>query len=315
MDIDDPVAHIWAYGETLRTWGAWGEDDEKGAANHITPERRARAATLVRRGAVFSLALPIRSGKGPMNGLAGRFNPLHHMTITGDGHGPGFDLGAEAGITDDVLLMGLQTSTQWDALCHVYYQGAIYNGFPAAGVTTAGASHGGIDNVHAELAGRGVLLDVARWQGLDELEPGYAITSEDLTACATAQDVAVEPGDILLVRTGAMTRVDGDDWSRFHAARRAGLHYTTAEWLAKHRIAGVAADNNGVEAPSPLPGVRNPLHMVALRDMGILLGEFWDLEGLAEDCSLDGIYEFLLIAQPLRIEGAAGSPINPLAIK
>lgn len=96
---------------------------------------------------------------------------------------------------------------------------------------------------------------------------------------------------------------------------RPGLHYTTAEWLGRRGVAAVAADNNGVEAPTPLPGVRNPLHMVALRDMGIHLGEFWNLEELADDCAADGVYEFMLVAQPMPIEGAAGSPVNPIAIK
>jgi len=310
--VDDPDEHIWAYGERLRTWGRWGEDDEKGAVNFISRERRAAAARLVRRGDVFSLALPLRNGKGPMNGLVGRFNPVHHMTVTGEPDGLRFDLGATAGITDGTLIMPLQGSTQWDALCHIYYQDEIYNGFPAGGVTSAGAAHAGIENVAEDMVGRGVLLDVPRWRGVETLAPGETILPRDLTACATAQDVEVGEGDVVLIRTGAMTRVKGDDWSAFHATPRPGLHYTAAEWLGERRV---AADNSGVEAPSPLPGVHRPLHMVAIRDMGILLGELWWLEDLAADCAEDGVYEFMLVAQPLPVEGGTGSPVNPLAIK
>lgn len=311
----DAEAAIWAYGKRLRAWGRWGEDDERGAANLITPERRAAAARLVRRGVSFSLALPLRSGRGPVTGVAGRFKPLHHMTVTGRPGGLSFGLGASAGITDGVLAMGVQSNTHWDALCHVYYRDRVYNGFPADSVTAEGAGRAGIENVREPLAGRGVLLDVARHLGVDALEPGHAITGEELDACAAAQGVEVREGDMVLVRTGALGRVRGDDWSAFHDSPKPGLHYTTAEWLGEHGVAAVAADNNGVEAPSPLPGVHRPLHMVALRDMGILLGEFWVLDELAADCARDGAYEFLLIAQPIPIEGAAGSPVNPLALK
>lgn len=120
---------------------------------------------------------------------------------------------------------------------------------------------------------------------------------------------------MLLIRTGAMSTVVDDDWSSFYAQPRAGLHYTAARWLGERKIAAVAADNHGIECPSDLPGVRNPFHMVALRDMGISLGEFWRLDPLAEDCAADGVYEFLLVAPPLRVEGGAGSPVTPLAIK
>lgn len=311
----DPTCEIRAYGARQRTWDRWGPEDEKGALNHITGQRRVAAAALVRRGAVFSLALPLRSGKGPVTGLAGRFNPVHHMTVTGGSDGLHFDLGAGAGITDGVVIMGVQSGTHWDSLCHVHYDERMYNGFPVDGVGTAGAPRAGIDKASADFVGRGVLLDLPRLRGTTELEPGYAILAEDLEACAGAQGVEVRAGDMLLVRTGALTRVDGDDWSRFHAAPRAGLHHTTAEWLGRREVAAVAADNSGVEAPTTLPGVHRPLHMVAIRDMGIHLGEFWDLEALAADCAADGVYEFLLVAQPLPIEGAAGSPVNPLAIK
>jgi kynurenine formamidase len=312
---DSPSEIVWAEGERLRTWGRWGDDDERGTLNYITSDHRVTAAGLVRRGAVFSLALPIRNGQGPMIGKAGRFNPLHHMTVTGEPDSLKFDCGGNAGITDDLLVMGLQSGTQWDALCHVYYNDRLYNGFAADSVTQSGAAHGGIDNVHSEFVGRGVLLDIPRHGGVTELDPGYAITSDDLDRCAAAQSVKVGEGDLVVIRTGSMTRVDGDDWSRFHAQPRAGLHYETASWMSDRRIAAVAMDNNAVEAPSPLEGVRYPLHMLALRDMGVHLGEYWYLEDLAADCAADGVWDFMLVAQALPIEGATGSPVNPIAIK
>jgi kynurenine formamidase len=312
---EDGPGLIKALGERLGTWGDFGPDDEKGAANLITDQHRVRAAGLVRRGKVFSLALQIRDRQGPMGSNAiGRFNPMHHMTKTGFESGP-IEMGADSDFTDDMLVIGCHSTTHWDALSHVYYDGKIYNGASAEEVDQTGTPHSDIDAVHDDLVGRGVLLDLARHLGVDELEPGYAVSPEELTACAEKQGVAVGEGDIMLVRTGVLNRVDGDDWSGFHGAPRPGLHYTTVEWMKDRGVAAAAADNNGVEAPSTLDGVRNPLHMLALRDVGIYLGEFWDLEELAADCAADGVYEFLLAAQPLRIDGGVGSPINPLAIK
>jgi kynurenine formamidase len=311
----DGPAEIFALGDRLRTWNQFGGDDEKGALNYITAEHRIRAAGLVRRGAVFSLALPITDNQGPMRHNAiGRFNPLHHMTATGDVTGP-LDMGAGTDFTDDMLVIGCHASTHWDALSHIYYGEQLYNGFPASDVGPNGAEHMGIEKVHEDLVGRGVLLDIPRSAGLETLEPGYAVTPEELDACASKHGVEIGQGDIVLVRTGTLTRVKGDDWEGFHASPRPGLHYSTVEWMVERKVAAVAVDNGAVEAPSTLPGVRNPLHMLALRDAGIHLGEFWNLEELAVDCAEDGVYEFMLAAQPLRIVGGVGSPLNPLALK
>jgi kynurenine formamidase len=306
---------IFSLGDSVRTWGTWGEQDERGSQNFITPQQRVAAARLVRRGVVFSLSLPIQDGKGPARPYpVGRFNPIHRMTVTGHMRGP-LDMGATTGFTDDVLVMGLQTSTHWDALCHIYYQDHMYNGYPATDVDSTGAHRNGIDKVHADFFGRGVLLDVARSKEVDVLPAGYAISAEDLVECMQREAVEVGQGDMLLIRTGAMSAVRDGDWTDFYARPRAGLHYTVASWLGEKRIAAVAADNHGIECPSDLPGVRNPFHMLALRDMGISLGEFWSLDELAADCAADGVYEFLLTAPPLRVEGGAGSPVNPLAVK
>ena len=311
----DELKEVLALGERLRTWGKWGADDQKGTVNRITAEHRVRAAGLVRRGAVFSLALPIRDGAGPVRPRpSGRFNPVHRITVSGDLAGS-FEMGGTADYTDDLILMGCHTSTHWDALCHVYYGDRMYNDVPASSVDGSGAHRNAIGAVHQDFVARGVLLDVARHQGVRTLEPGYAIRSEELLACAAKQGVALDAGDIMLIRTGAMADVHDNDWSRFHAAPRPGLHYSVAELIAEIGIAAVAADNNAVEAGGAVKGLSNPFHMIALRDMGVSLGEFWFLEELAEDCARDHVYEFMLVAPPLRIEEGAGAPVNPVAIK
>lgn len=301
--------------DTLKNWGKWGAEDERGALNYITAEKRQRAAGLVRRGIPFSLAIPIKHGQGPQTGMGGRSNPQHFMMATGCDPESPVPLGAGCRYTDDFLAMTVQGGTQWDALCHIYYGDTLYNGHPASAVTSAGASRNGIDKVHSDFVSRGVLLDVARQKGVDCLDGGYAITAADLEAAEKAQGVRVEEGDILLFRTGQMSKTRGfTDWSVFHKTE-AGLHWETAEWLDERRVAAVAADNSMVEAGGVMKDIMIPFHMLALTNLGIHLGEYWYLEDLAADCAEDGTYEFMLVAQALPITGATGTPVNPLAIK
>jgi kynurenine formamidase len=301
--------------ERLKSWGRWGEDDERGALNYITDAKRRAAARLVRRGRTYSLSIPVANGRGPQRGLGGRINPLHFMTATGCDPSGQVELGRGCRYTDDFLAMTVQGGTQWDALCHIFYDDKLYNGHPAGSVTSGGAGRNGIDKVHADFVSRGVLLDVARHQGVDCLERGYAIRTADLEAAERAQGVAVGSGDILLVRTGQMSTVgEFTNWSAFHG-KEAGLHWETAEWLHERQVAAVAADNSMVEASGVLDDVVVPFHMLALCNLGIHLGEFWYLEELAEDCAGDGVWEFLLVAQGLPITGGTGTPVNPLAIK
>lgn len=300
-------------GKQLSNWGRWGAEDERGTLNFITPEVVRRAATLVRRGAVFSLGLPF-GAEGPQIGQGGRVNPLHLMTAV-DQKLPG-EYPDGFRYADDVLVLPLQCATQWDSLAHVHYDGQLYNGFPAATTTSAGAGRNGIDKVGAGVVSRGVLLDVARLRGVPRLAPGTAITPDDLDAAARAQGVTVERGDVLLVRTGhlAVFKSDGDRVG--YMRMMPGLGMACAAWLHAREVAAVAADTNSVEViPFEDPKTPLPLHLLALRDMGLTLGEMFDLDALAEDCAADGVWEFLFSAPPLRVSGGVGSPLNPLAIK
>jgi kynurenine formamidase len=184
-------------------------------------------------------------------------------------------------------------------------------------VTSFGAFHLGIEKVDVKgITSRGVLLDVVAHRGVDVFcAPGNPITPAELDDIARAQGVTVEPGDIVVVHTGWWTRFlsTGDG-----AEAGSGLDWTCASWLHDHDVAAVAADNLMVEDPDPAQGVDGtflPMHMLCLRDMGLMLGEYWDLGGLAADCAADGVYEFQLIAPPLKVVGAVSSPVNPIAIK
>ncbi|MBI4308657.1 MAG: cyclase family protein [Chloroflexi bacterium] len=312
------VQDIRRLGQKLSNWGRWGPDDERGTLNYVTPKKVQEATRLVRKGKIIRLGLNYDSD-GPQEGHARRFNPIHTMFLDG-----GDSLLNESllpggmGFADDMVVMPLQCSTQWDALGHVFYDGKMYNDHSAGEVTSAGAKKNSIDRVCEGVISRGVLLDFPRYKGLQMLEPGYAIMPQDLDGCAAAEKVSIEGGDVLLVRTGWIQKllVNKDKAAYRGAGRVPGLSYQCLEWVHQAQIAAVASDTRALEAvPSGLPDVTNPFHMVAIRDMGLLLGEIFNFEALAADCAQDGAYEFLFVGAPLPFTGAVGSPLNPLAVK
>ena len=175
----------------VRNWGRWGPDDEIGTLNFITPDAIARASRLVTAGKVFALGIPLQR-EGPQSGTRQRFNPIHSMFRDG-GDQPRTPAEVEAmqgyGGSDDWIVMPLQCATQWDSLAHIFDEGKMWNGYDATLVTSSGAAKNSIDKTSDKIVGRGVLLDVARWKGVRALEPGYAITVEDLEATAAAEGV------------------------------------------------------------------------------------------------------------------------------
>lgn len=300
-----------------RRWGVWGPEDELGAMNYVTDEMRVAAAGLVRRGKVFSLALPLDEN-GPMNGSYGRSNPQHFMLWDGGDIAAGAqDHLAGLRFTDDAAYMVLQSSTQWDALAHIYFDGAMYNGLGTDMVTSRGALKNSITNVRDRAVGRGVLLDIARYKGVSWLETSYAIGAEDLAGAAEKQGVEVREGDFVLVRTGQMgERRQAGGWGDYAGGPAPGLGITAADYLCPLNVAAVSTDTWGVEVlPNETTDVFQPLHVIMLVNAGIILGEMWDMDELAEDCAADGVYEFLLVAPPLTFTGSVGSPVNPQVIK
>ncbi len=314
-----PSAALEAFEERFRrlsNWGRWGQEDQLGALNLVTAEKVRRAATLVRRGRVFSLQLSLDQ-HGPQTGAFGRVNPVHQMVATGTDHTAGAqDYGLGWGYADDSLFLYLQGGTQWDALAHIFREGRMYNGYPASLVTSKGAARNGIEH-YATVATRGVLLDLPRVLGRAHLEPGEGIGPELLDQACRCQGVEVEPGDVVLLRTGDMARrrhLPG--WDGYAAGDAPGLTIASTDWLAAHDVAGVASDTWGVEVrPNELPGSFQPVHLLLVVAMGLAVGEIWHLDDLAADCAEDGVYEFFLVAPALVVPGAVGSPVNPQALK
>ena len=302
-------------------WGKWGPKDQLGAWNYITPGKTAAAAKLVKKGKIFNLAIDLKRNQP---GWTGRW--YRH---TFDYILPALDPAGGIGFADDAITMHQQYSTQWDGFPHSFYSGKMYNGYDASKVTALGTAELSIHHWADKIATRGILLDIAKYKGVDNLEKGYVITPEDLDGCAKAQNIEVQSGDILCIRTGWMNVLMKMAWPlrgrEPYEIGEPGIGIRACKWIKDKQISAVAADNLGVEAiPFDPEGVKLvsdigfkgfPVHAELLVHQGVALGEIWNFEELAKDCDADGVYEFMLIAPPLRIVGGVGSPLSPIAIK
>jgi kynurenine formamidase len=307
--------------ERNKNWGKWGPDDEWGTINYVGDEERKAAAGLVKRGEVFALGLNFDSD-GPQNGLfGGRWNPIHTMLATGTDavqgkqKVPGKKYPSQ--YADDSISLPLQCGTQWDALGHVFNNDKMWNGYDATLVGSNGAEKNAIHKMRNKMVGRGVLLDVARWAGVDSLDDGTAIDAEDLDACAKAQGVEIKRGDFVIYRTGHMERcLKNGEWGGYAGGEAPGVSFHTCDWMHDMEIAAICADTWGCEViPNETDDVFQPWHWIVIPQIGITMGEIFYLKDLANDCANDGVYEFMFVAPPLPITRGVGSPINPQAIK
>lgn len=300
---------VRAIGEQVSNWGRWGDEDERGALNLITPERRAAATALIAEGTPVSCARPLPTRPAPNNP-----NPVQHLMLaTGDLPAPRW---GPAGAMDYFAMAphGMAT-THIDALCHIFAGEKMFNGFAKTEVRSDGAQKLSIMAGKDGIVARGVLLDIARVRGVDWLEPGTPIGIEDLEAAEAAQGVRVGAGDILLIGTGRDAReVDnGGPWS--HAAEGlAGLHAETLPWLRERDIAMLGCDGVSDVLPSGVEGIGLPVHEVTIPWMGVHLIDNMQLDRLSAACRERERYAFCLVLAPLRLERGTASPVNPLAI-
>jgi kynurenine formamidase len=279
-------------------WGRWGPDDERGTLNLLTPERVRGAAGLVRTGRVYSLGLDL-SSDAPRTPSR---SAMWHRATKNERPGPA------TSSADDIVLLHTHTATHIDALCHIWVDGQLYNGYPSSGVDHRGAPRNGVHNAQS-LVGRGVLLDVAGHRGVEYLEPGQEIRADELDAVARAQGIELRPGDVVLIRTGWI-RMMARDRARFDLFEEPGPGRDAVEWFRRHDLAALGADNPAVEVLPTGDAAQLPLHAGVIRDLGGYLIEFLNLEELAAD----HVHEFLFVAAPLRIVRGIGSPVNPIAI-
>jgi kynurenine formamidase len=288
----------------------WGPDDRRGGLNRLTPETVAAAASEVRTGRTVTLAAPVDRELGPDNP-----EPFRHRMTSGVSEQDDSEGVAGLQFAADHLAMNIHgdVNSHIDALCHVIYDGALYNGVPASTLTPLGASEMSIDTARNGIVGRGVLLDIPRLRGVSWLEPGEHVTADELSAAEQAQQVQVRQGDVLLVRVGHRRRRNElGPWDA--AASRAGLHPTALEFVAEREVAVLGSDSNNDTAPSCVDGVGFPVHVLAINAMGLHLLDYLQFEALVPLCEAEERWSFLCVIAPLRLPAATGSPVNPIAL-
>jgi kynurenine formamidase len=280
----------------------WGADDQRGAANRITPAKVLEAKNLITRGQTYQMGRVYESAM-PM------FGTRHFSLRIPKVFGP---TGTNEAVYHDEVVSGEigQVGTQFDGLGHIGIGDLFYNGNRGSEFARAeGLTKLGIENVGA-LATRGVLIDVAAWKGQATLAGGYEITRADIEGALKRQNTAIRSGDAVFIHTGW-----GSLWVKDNArytANAPGIGVGAAQYLVEREVALVGADTWAVEVvPNPDASLAFPVHQLFLPRNGIYI-----FENLAtEDLARDSAYEFAFFFAPLRLKGATGSPGNPLAIR
>ncbi|MER5971962.1 cyclase family protein [Streptomyces sp. NPDC002055] len=284
-----------------------GPDDRPGALRELTPARLLAAAGEIRTGRTVTLAAPI--GTEP---TADNPEPCDHR-MTSPPESGASPAGLHFALDRFAMNVHGNADSHIDALCHVVYDATLYNGVPATAVTSGGATELSIDAARDGIVGRGVLLDIPRLRGVPWLEPGDQVTAGELAAAEAAQQVRVGEGDLLFVRVGHRRRRNElGPWDV--AATRAGLHPEALRFLAERRVAALGSDSNSDAAPSSVPGVGFPVHVLGIHAMGLHLLDYLQFEDLLPFCEQLGRWSFFCVIAPLRLPAATGSPVNPIAV-
>lgn len=304
-------------------WGVFGDKDQIGTINLLTPERVRHAATLVRTGKLFSLNWDLEKPSPPILGRAALQHHLFDLT-------PGTD-DSQWGTDDYYDQYYTQSSTQWDALSHMPHpEYGYYNGVSRSDITGQPGSKNGIDNWGRRgIAGRFVLADVARFLAAAgkpiDASKRVVITAGDVQAALDAQGTRLEGGDVLLIRMGWIEWYENAAQETRVAISKLGgpelqgpglsADESTLEWLWDNQVAVAASDVPTLEAMPYTPTVEGFLHFRIIPLLGMAVGEMFALDALAADCAQDGVYEGLFTAAPFNKVGGSGSPGNALAIK
>jgi kynurenine formamidase len=295
-----PADQVGAFHKSLSNWGRFGERDQLGALNFITSEKRRAAAASVRSGRTVSCARPL-----PTRADVDNPSPVAHHMIGTHTEGYGGDYFALAP-------HGFATS-HIDALCHIFHEGRLYNGYATETVTAHGALELGIHELRDGIVSRGVLLDIPLARGVAYLEPGDPIFPDDLETAERNAGITVEEGDVLLVSTGRWAlREERGAWDVRQSL--AGLDASCLPWLYERRVAALGCDGVSDVVPSRIEGMALPIHSVAIVAMGLHLLDNLELRDLARACGEEGRWEFLLTVAPLVLERGTASPVNPIAL-
>jgi kynurenine formamidase len=293
--------------EDLKNWDRWGADDERGALNYMTDDRRREASRLVISGESISLSHDL--GTEP---LPEHPHPVqHHMLASGDARDsngiPGYEAARDHLSLD---IHGLHT-THVDALSHMFVRGEMFGGRPASEVRSDGARSNTVLSMADGVVGRGVLLDIPRATGREFLDSGEVVTVAELEAAEAAQAVRVSEGDVLLIAWGREARrVAKGQFDGF-----SGLHAECLPWLHDRKVAVLGSD--GISDPMPFVGTPRwpfPVHQIGITSIGLHLIDNVALARLGDQCAALGRWAFLFTMAPLRITRGTGCPVNPVAV-
>jgi kynurenine formamidase len=294
--------------DRLRALPDWGPQDRRGALNHLTPALVATACREVRLGRSVSLAAPLSETAGPDNP-----EPVVHEMTGGDRDGGTVAPGLCFALDRFSMNVHGNADSHLDALCHVIYDGRLYNDVSSAAISEGGAEVESVGAARDGIVGRGVLLDIPRLRGVPWLEPGDCVSADELRQAEDAQNVRVRAGDLLFVRVGhAKRRAELGPWDV--ARTRAGLHPAALDWIAEREVAVLGCDSNSDTAPSLADGVDFPVHVLAINALGVQLLDYLQFEDLVPLCETLGRWSFLCVIAPLRLPGGTGSPVNPIAV-
>ena len=292
-------AEVRGYFDRCSNWGRWGADDNAGTVNLITPDKRREAAALVKSGRAVSLAYPLNTVGGP-----GNWNPAQHFLRTG----PDFSVDYIG------LLFHGYATTHVDALCHIFWEGKMYNGKPSTDVTTAGARSGSVDAWKTGITTRGVLIDIPRFRGEPYVSLDKPVRAWELHDAAAAQGSPLKPGDAVIVYSGRGAYFAANPNAVPGAAPSPGLHVDTVPYLKENDAAILGWDQMDA-TPSGYEVFRGlSVHVLTIVFAGMPLLDNAYLEPLAEACREENRWEFLLTINPLHVRGGTGSPVNPVAI-
>lgn len=280
----------------ISNWGRWGQDDQLGSANLVTPAKRKQAAALVKNGLSVSLA----------------HNPL---TERADDNASPFEHTMNRGFTMDTYKVSYHgyAHSHIDALCHILYKDRTYNGYARADVNTEkGCTKLGIDFLKNGIVTRGILIDIPRLKGLPYLEPGTPVYVEDLEAWEKKAGLKIGSGDAILLRTGRWARREAvGPWSI--GRNEAGFHASVAPWIKARGVAFVGSDDAADVVPSLVDGINLPVHTLLITALGINLLDNQDLEAVAPTAAKLNRWEFMLTLAPVPVTGGTGFPVNALA--
>ena len=294
-------AEAQAYLKANNNWGRWGKDDQLGAINLVTAEKRLEAVALVKKARTVSLSRPFPKNPAPNNPTPA----MHWMR----------KLGRRFGVSGVIDFYGIsyhgQAATHIDALCHVWDDDGLWNGRSPDVVAADGTQWGSIQNWSQGIVTRGVLLDVPRYRGRPYVPQGRPVTAGELEAIARSQGVEVRPGDALCVYSGREShdRAEAQPWGT-PGIPRPGLHASCLKFIREHDVSVLVWDMMDEEREEDCPWGTHS----AIFAFGVPLVDNSLLEPLAAVCAEEGRYEFMLMLCPLVVEGGTGSPLNPIAM-